>query len=75
MKVLLSWLRDFAPIEGDPEAIGEQLSDLGTPVEQLDRIGEGLGGIVVARVLATRPHPNADKIHLVDVDAGDGEAL
>ena len=29
----------------------------------------------MARVLATRPHPNADKIQLVDVDAGDGEAL
>jgi phenylalanyl-tRNA synthetase beta chain len=75
MKVLLSWLRDFAPITGDPVAIGEQLSDLGTPVEQLDRIGEGLDGIVVARVLATRQHPNADKIQLVDVDRGDGEAL
>ena len=75
MKVLLSWLRDFAPIEGDPVALGEQLSDLGMAVEQLDVIGEGLDGIVVAKVLATRPHPNADKIQLVDVDTGDGEAL
>ncbi len=75
MKVLLSWLRDFAPIEGDPVAIGEQLSGLGMAVEQLDRIGEGLDGIVVAKVLATRPHPDADRIQLVDVDAGDGEAL
>ena len=75
MKVLLSWLRDFAPIEGDPVALGEQMSDLGMAVEQLDVLGEGLDGIVVAEVLATRPHPNADKIQLVDVDAGDGEAL
>jgi phenylalanyl-tRNA synthetase beta chain len=75
MKVLLSWLRDFAPIEGDPVALGEQLSDLGLAVEELDVIGEGLDGIVVAKVLATRPHPNADMIQLVDVDAGDGEAL
>jgi phenylalanyl-tRNA synthetase beta chain len=75
VKVLLSWLQDFAPIEGDPVEIGEHLSDLGMAVEQLDRLGEGLDGIVVARVLATRPHPNADKIQLVDVDAGDGEAL
>jgi phenylalanyl-tRNA synthetase beta chain len=75
MKVLLSWLQDFAPIEGDPAEIGEHLSDLGLAVEQLDRLGEGLDGIVVARVLATRPHPNADKIQLVDVDAGEGEAL
>ena len=75
MKVLLSWLREFAPIEGDPVALGETLSDLGLAVEELDRIGEGLDGIVVAEVLQTRPHPNADKVHLVDVDLGDGEAL
>jgi phenylalanyl-tRNA synthetase beta chain len=75
MKVLLSWLREFAPIEGDPEVLGEQLSDLGTAVESLDRIGEGLDGIVVAKVLATRPHPNADKVQLVDVDLGDGASL
>ena len=75
MKVLLSWLRDFAPIEGDPVALGEQLSDLGLAVESLDRVGEGLAGVDVVRVLATRPHPNADKVQLVDVDTGDGEAL
>jgi phenylalanyl-tRNA synthetase beta chain len=75
VKVLLSWLQDFAPIEGDPVEIGEHLSDLGMAVEQLDRLGDGLDGVVVARVLATRPHPNADKIQLVDVDAGEREAL
>ena len=63
MKVLLSWLRDFAPIEGDPVALGEQMSDLGMAVEQLDVLGEGLDGIVVAEVLTTRPHPNADQNH------------
>jgi phenylalanyl-tRNA synthetase beta chain len=75
MKVLLSWLRDFAPFEGDPVALGEQMSDLGMAVEQLDRIGEGLDGIVVARVLETRPIEGANKIHLVVVDAGDGQPL
>src|SRR4029453_17151573 len=38
-------------------------------------LGQGLEGIVVAKVLATRPHPQADRLHLVDVDVGDGEAL
>jgi len=75
MKVLLSWLRDFAPIEGDPVAIGDQLSDLGLAVEEMTAVGEGLDGIVVARVLDLRRHPDADRIQLVDVDAGDGEAL
>jgi phenylalanyl-tRNA synthetase beta chain len=75
MKVLLSWLRDFAPFEGDPVALGEEMSDLGMAVEELDRIGEGLDGIVVARVLETRPVEGAHKIHQVIVDAGDGEPL
>lgn len=74
MKVLLSWLRDFAPFEGDPVELGRTMSDLGMAVESLDRLGEGLDGIVVARVLDLRPHPDADRIQLVDVDAGDGEA-
>lgn len=76
MKVLLNWLREFAPdIDGDPDHLAEILSDLGLAVEALSDVGQGLDGIVVAEVLATRPHPDADRIHLVDVDAGDGEAL
>ena len=75
MKVLLSWLREFAPIEGDPDQIAEQLTDLGMELESVELLGEGLDGIVVARVLEVREHPDADRIRLVDVDAGDGEAL
>jgi phenylalanyl-tRNA synthetase beta chain len=75
VKVLLSWLQEFAPVNGAPEEIGKQLSDLGLAVEAMTSIGEGLDGVVVARVLDLRPHPDADRIQLVDVDAGDGEAL
>ena len=76
MKVLLSWLREFAPFpDDDPVALGDIMSDLGMAVESIDRIGEGLDGIVVAQVLAVRAHPDADRIQLVDVDRGDGDAL
>ena len=73
MKVLLSWLREFAPFPtDDPVALGDVMSDLGMAVESIERIGEGLGGIVVAKVLDLAPHPNADKIQIVNVDSGDG---
>ena len=75
MKVLLSWMRDFAPFAGDPVSLGDQMSDLGMAVESMEVIGEGLEGIVVARVLETRAIPGAKKIHQVVVDAGDGEPL
>ena len=75
MRAPLSWIRDFTPVEGSAEEIARTLSFLGLVVEGTEKIGPVLPGIVVAQVLATRPHPSADRIHLVDVDAGDGEAL
>jgi phenylalanyl-tRNA synthetase beta chain len=76
MKVLLSWLQEFAPFPSDdPVALGDVMSDLGMAVESIERIGEGLGGIVVAKVLDLAPHPNADKIQIVNVDSGDGIPL
>jgi phenylalanyl-tRNA synthetase beta chain len=73
VKVLLSWLREFAPFDGDPAYLGDQMSDLGMAVESMDVLGAGLGDIVVARVAGLRGHPDADRIQIVDVDAGDGE--
>ena len=76
MKVTLSWLREFAPdIDGDPVELGETLSALGLAVEEMETIGEIVDGVVLARVLDLRPHPDADKIQLVDVDRGDGQPL
>ncbi len=77
MKVLLSWLREFTPIPGEvaPEELGLVMSDLGMAVESMDRLGEGLDGIIVAKVLELKEHPNADRMQIVDVDTGNGEAL
>ena len=55
MKVLLSWLKEFAPIDGEPDLIGEQLSELGLAVENMVRTGEHLEGVVVAKILDLRP--------------------
>lgn len=75
MKVLLSWLREFAPFEGDPDDLGATMTDLGMVVESIETVGANWDGIVVAKVLDLRKHPEADRIQLVDVDLGDGEPL
>ena len=76
MKVTRSWLREFAPdIDGDPTELGEILSSLGLAVEEMEVVGEVVDGVVLAKVLELRPHPDADKIQLVDVDRGDGQPL
>src|SRR5690606_25308754 len=57
------------------DEIAALCNDLGMEVEGVERVGEVPEGVVVARVLALRPHPAADRIQLVDVDAGSGEPL
>lgn len=74
MRVPLSWLRDFAPFDLDPRRLGETLDDLGMVVEGIEHVGQGVGDVVVARVLDVAPHPNADRVRVTQVDAG-GEPL
>ncbi|MDZ4827536.1 MAG: phenylalanine--tRNA ligase subunit beta [Actinomycetota bacterium] len=72
MRAPLSWIREFAPIEAAPADIADALNQLGLEVEAIDEPGRDINGVVVARILAIVPHPDADKIRLADVDYGDG---
>ena len=75
MLVPLSWLRDFAPFDVAPRQLGEVFDDLGMVVEAISAVGEGLDGVVVARVASIASIPGADKIRRVTVDAGESEPV
>ena len=64
MRVPLSWLKDFAPIEADTPALVDALNELGLVVDGVTEIEAVDESVVVARVLATRAHPDADKVQL-----------
>ncbi len=70
MRAPLSWLRDFAAFPDDIGMLRAALDDLGLVVEAVEHVGEGLGDVVVSRVLEIRAIEGADKIRLVVVDAG-----
>jgi phenylalanyl-tRNA synthetase beta chain len=72
MRVPVSWLKDFAPFDADPDDLARTLSDLGLVVEGVERVGEGLEGVVVARVDHIATIAGADRIRRVVVDAGAG---
>ena len=76
MLVPLSWLRDFAPDLGDDvAALTDTFNNLGLVVDGVQLVGEGLGDVVVARVLEIGAIEGADYIQRVTVDAGDGDGL
>lgn len=75
MKVLLSWLKEFAPFSDDVETLARAMNSLGLEVDGITRFEPRVEGVVVAKVLRRAPHPKADRIGLVWVDIGDGEEL
>ncbi|HEY3263861.1 MAG TPA: phenylalanine--tRNA ligase subunit beta [Actinomycetota bacterium] len=73
MRVVLSWLREFAPTELGAEELAELLTSRGAEVERIDRPWDGLEGLIAARVLEVRDHPNSDRLCIARVQTGSGE--
>ena len=65
MKVLLSWLNEFADFGDDVETLADEMTALGMPVEETIAAGTKVPGVVVAQVLRTERHPDAEKVHRV----------
>ncbi len=70
MKVSVNWVKEFTDIKLSTEelvsAIGAQLGE----VEEVLNLGERYEGIVVAKVLDVQDHPNADRLHVCNIDDG-----
>jgi phenylalanyl-tRNA synthetase beta chain len=73
MRVPLSWLADHVDVDVSAATLAEQLTFAGIEIETIHRVGEDLAGILTARVLEVTPHPDADRLVLVRIDAGGEE--
>lgn len=74
MKVSLQWLSEYVALPPLAELV-EKLTMAGLEVEGVHRPGAALSGVVVAQILESSPHPNADKLSVTRVDAGEGQPL
>jgi len=72
MKLSHRWLGEMVDLEGTtPEQIQDLLTFHTAEVEDTEAFGGELDGVVTARVTAVRPHPDADKLRLCSVQAGE----
>ncbi|WP_294191102.1 phenylalanine--tRNA ligase subunit beta, partial [uncultured Sphingomonas sp.] len=72
MKFTLSWLKDHLDTDASLGDILTALTRVGLEVEGVENPAERLSGFRVARVLTAERHPQADKLQVLSVDAGDG---
>jgi phenylalanyl-tRNA synthetase beta chain len=72
MKFSLSWLKAHLDTDADITTVAETLTRIGLEVESVDNPADKLGAFRIAKVLSAAPHPQADKLQVLSVDAGDG---
>ncbi len=73
MKITLNWLRQYVDFTWSPEELADRLTMLGVEVEGVEKLGGEFDGVVVAQILASEKHPNADKLSVCRVADGSGE--
>lgn len=70
MRISLKWLRELVDFQLSPEELGEALTLAGFEVEEIEDRRTWAEGVVLGRILAAEPHPNADKLQVCQVDLG-----
>ena len=71
MQVSLNWLKEFVDLDGiDEKQIAHELTMSGLEVEGIDYLKPEFKNIITAKIEKINNHPNADKLHLVDVNIG-----
>ena len=79
MRAPLSWLREYVDIEVPADELVRRLSISSLEVERVIDVGVAdtdgnLGRFLVGKVLEVEAHPNADRLRVCQVDAGEGDA-
>jgi len=70
MKFPVSWLKDHLETEADAAALADKLTNIGLEVESVENPAEKLDGFIVAEIVTADKHPNADRLHLCQVNTG-----
>lgn len=73
MKFTLSWLKEHLETDATLDEIVEALTRVGLEVEDVANPADRLKPFTIAKVLEARQHPNADRLRVLTVDAGDGQ--
>ena len=70
MKFSLSWLKEHLDTDADMQAVADCLNRIGLEVEGIENPAEALSAFRIAKVISAAPHPQADKLQVLSVDAG-----
>ena len=70
MKITYDWLKDYLQTKNSENQLLDKLTDIGLEVEQIENTSADLNKFIVAKIVKTEKHPNADRLKVCDVDIG-----
>src|SRR6059036_3337299 len=74
MKFTYNWLKQYVDFDWSPQELAERLTFAGVEVEQLVSLGGSIPEqVVIAQILSSEKHPNADKLSVCRVTDGKSE--
>ncbi len=75
MKFTKDWLQDHLKTKKTEAEIIEKLNNTGLEVEKVEPIKSELSDFIIAKIIKTEKHPNADRLKLCHVDIGKKELV
>lgn len=72
MKIPMSWLKEYVDINCGLKQFTHKMTMSGSKVEGTESPGSCISSIVTGKILSIEKHPNADKLLVTKVDAGNG---
>src|ERR1700676_4905222 len=82
MKFSVNWLREFVDLPDPPkdgfaaankiDTLAELLTLAGIEIEAVEQRGAKIDKVIVAQIIASSQHPNADRLTVCEVDDGSG---
>ncbi|MGZ7441740.1 phenylalanine--tRNA ligase subunit beta [Paenibacillus sp. TH7-28] len=76
MKVSTEWLSDYISLDGvNIKELAERITRSGIEIDSVENRNKGVSNVVVGYVKSKEKHPDADKLNVCIVDAGQDEEL
>ena len=75
MRITTNWLKDHLDTKLTENQIIEKLTDIGLEVEGVEVQSRDLDSFLVAKILKTEKHPDADRLNVCDVDIGKKDSI
>lgn len=71
MLLPIKWLKDYVDLDVDIRTIADELTSSGSHVESIIALDRGIKNLAVGKILEIKPHEDADKLVVCQIDVGE----